>query len=397
MGRNAKYYISGNVGILLLTWLLYAIGNSITMPYLSIYMKMLGANAIDIGITYSVAMTVQLLAIIPGGYLTDTIGRRRSIVIGTWIVTATSFLMAIPPNWQALMIIYALNSAAAYYQPALLALILDSLPPSRYASGILITSVIPQIPWLILPPLGGSLINKYGLLGIRIAYLVSAVVSLIVALIRQYTIKETLNSTKSSVSFKEVLRSYYLLRSITDLPKDLLRIYVMTLMLFIALMPMNTLLPIYVVYRLKLNTVYWGYLVSLSYAAYIMINVLLAFYVDKLRNKLVLWGITTIVMGSILGLLDRLVSVIVYLVLLQVGSQLVMTALQSRVGDLVSVDRRGHGIGLMIIFQLLGQAIGGYLSGTLYRLTTTSLFLIPLTLAIIILTLNLAPGRSRNK
>jgi MFS family permease len=367
------------------------------MPYLSIYMKMLGANAIDIGITYSVAMTVQLLAIIPGGYLTDTIGRRRSIVIGTWIVTATSFLMVIPPNWRALMIIYALNSAAAYYQPALLALILDSLPPSRYASGILITSVIPQIPWLILPPLGGSLINKYGLLGIRIAYLVSAVVSLIVALIRQYTIKETLNSTKSSVSFKEVLRSYYLLRSITDLPKDLLRIYVMTLMLFIALMPMNTLLPIYVVYRLKLNTVYWGYLVSLSYAAYIMINVLLAFYVDKLRNKLVLWGITAIVMGSILGLLDRLVSVIVYLVLLQVGSQLVMTALQSRVGDLVSVDRRGHGIGLMIIFQLLGQAIGGYLSGTLYRLTTASLFLMPFTLAIIILTLNLIPGRSRNK
>jgi MFS family permease len=128
-----------------------------------------------------------------------------------------------------------------------------------------------------------------------------------------------------------------------------------------------------------------------------MINVLLAFYVDKLRNKLVLWGITTIVIGSILGLLDRLVSIIIYLVLLQVGSQLVMTALQSRVGDLVSVDRRGHGIGLMIIFQLLGQAIGSYLSGTLYKLTTTSLFLMPLTLAIIILTLNLAPGRSRNK
>jgi hypothetical protein len=51
----------------------------------------------------------------------------------------------------------------------------------------------------------------------------------------------------------------------------------------------------------------------------------------------------------------------------------------------------------MIIFQLLGQAIGGYLSGTLYKLTTASLFLMPLTLAIIILTLNLAPGRSGNK
>ncbi|MCG2895387.1 MAG: MFS transporter, partial [Vulcanisaeta sp.] len=172
--------MSGNVGVLLLTWFLYAIGNSITMPYLSIYMKMLGASPIDIGIAYSVATAAQLIMMMPGGYLTDTIGRRRSIVVGTWIMTVTLFLMAIPPNWQVLVMIYALSSAAAFYQPALLALLLDSLPPSRYASGILIMSVIPQIPWLILPPVGGFLISKYGLLGIRIAYLISAFISLVV-------------------------------------------------------------------------------------------------------------------------------------------------------------------------------------------------------------------------
>ncbi|MFP3485155.1 MAG: MFS transporter [Vulcanisaeta sp.] len=387
--------MSGNVGVLLLTWFLYAIGNSITMPYLSIYMKMLGASPIDIGIAYSVATAAQLIMMMPGGYLTDTIGRRRSIVVGTWIMTVTLFLMAIPPNWQVLVMIYALSSAAAFYQPALLALLLDSLPPSRYASGILITSVIPQIPWLILPPVGGFLISKYGLLGIRIAYLISAFISLVVALIRQYLIKETLNNVKGRVSIRETLRSYYLLRSITKLPASLLRVYITMLILFMALMPMNTLLPIYVVYKMNLNTTYWGYLVSLSNAAYVVINLVLTFYVDKLRNELVLLGVAIMATGSALGLFSNLPSIATYLILLQVGSQLVITALQSRVGYLVDTNRRGHSIGLLIIFQLLGQTIGSYLSGELYRLSTSSLFLMPLLLSITIMIINLLPGRSR--
>ncbi|MCG2880936.1 MAG: MFS transporter [Vulcanisaeta sp.] len=387
--------MSGNVGVLLLTWFLYAIGNSITMPYLSIYMKMLGASPIDIGIAYSVATAAQLIMMMPGGYLTDTIGRRRSIVVGTWIMTVTLFLMAIPPNWQVLVMIYALSSAAAFYQPALLALLLDSLPPSRYASGILIMSVIPQIPWLILPPVGGFLISKYGLLGIRIAYLISAFISLVVALIRQYLIKETLNNVKGRVSIRETLRSYYLLRSITKLPASLLRVYITMLILFMALMPMNTLLPIYVVYKMNLNTTYWGYLVSLSNAAYVVINLVLTFYVDKLRNELVLLGVAIMATGSALGLFSNLPSIATYLILLQVGSQLVITALQSRVGYLVDTNRRGHSIGLLIIFQLLGQTIGSYLSGELYRLSTSSLFLMPLLLSITIMIINLLPGRSR--
>jgi MFS family permease len=330
----------------------------------------------------------------PGGYLTDTIGRRRSIVVGTWIMTVTLFLMAIPPNWQVLVMIYALNSAAAFYQPALLALLLDSLPPSRYASGILITSVIPQIPWLILPPVGGFLISKYGLLGIRIAYLISAFISLVVALIRQYLIKETLNNVKGRVSIRETLRSYYLLRSITKLPASLLRVYITMLILFMALMPMNTLLPIYVVYKMNLNTTYWGYLVSLSNAAYVVINLVLTFYVDKLRNELVPLGVAIMATGSALGLFSNLPSIATYLILLQVGSQLVITALQSRVGYLVDTNRRGHSIGLLIIFQLLGQTIGSYLSGELYRLSTSSLFLMPLLLSLTIIIINILPGRS---
>lgn len=387
---NIKYYVTGNVGILLLTWFLYAIGNAVTSPYFSIYLKMLGANAVDIGLTYSVSVVAQLMTIIPGGYLTDTMGRRLSIIIGTWLITITTYLMVIAPSWQLLAVFYALSMAAGFYQPALLAILIDSLPPEKYASGILVTSVLPpQIPWLVLPPIGGLLINKYGLLGIRFAYLFSAAISTIVSIIRHFTIKETLNNKSRSISLRELLRSYYSLGNMTHLPSDLLIMYLTTLIMYIAVMPINTLLPIYVVYRLGLSTVYWGYLVSASYAAYILLGILLLFYVDKYRGKLLITGIIINTVGSAIGLLENTYSTIGYMLLLQVGAQLIMTAIQSELGNRINIDRRGYGMSLLITFQLIGQTIGSYVAGELYRLNTESLFLIPLVLSLGLMVINL--------
>ena len=393
MRRNIKYYVTGNVGILLLTWFLYAIGNALTIPYFSIYLKMLSANTIDIGLTYSISIIVQLITIIPGGYLTDTLGRRLSITIGTWLITITSFLMVIAPNWQLLAVFYALNMAAAFYQPALLAILMDSLPQDRYASGILITSVIPQIPWLILPPISGFIINKYGLLGIRLAYLVSSIISVIVAVIRQLTIKETLGKRNVRISLRELLHSYYQLSSIANLSSELLITYISALLVSIAVMPINTLLPIYVVYKLGLSTVYWGYLVSLSYAAYIVIGMLLTLYVDKYRGRLFILGTIINTVGSAIGLIKRVYSTIGYLLMLQVGTQLIMTAVQSELGNRIGINKRGYGMSLLIVFQLIGQTIGSYMTGEFYKISTESLFLIPLTLSLSLIAIHLSRVR----
>ncbi|WP_054853293.1 MFS transporter [Vulcanisaeta distributa] len=394
--RGIRYYVTGNVGVLLLTWFLYAIGNAVTLPYFSIYLKMLGANAVDIGLTYSVSMVAQLMTIIPGGYLTDTIGRRSSIIMGTWLITITTYLMVIAPSWQLLAVFYALSMAAGFYQPALLAILIDSLPPERYASGILVTSVLPQIPWLILPPIGGLLVNKYGLLGIRIAYLFSAVISTAVSVIRHFTIKETLgNSKPRNISLRELLRSYYSLSNVVHLPNDLLTMYLITLITYIAVMPLNTLLSIYVVYRLELSTVYWGgYLVSISYAAYIVLGVLLLFYVDRYRSKLLIVGIIINTLGSAIGLLENVYSTVGYMLLLQIGTQLIMTAIQSELGNRINIDKRGgYGMSLLITFQLIGQTIGSYVAGEFYRISTESLFLMPLILSLSLVVIHLSRSR----
>jgi len=43
-----------------------------------------------------------------------------------------------------------------FYQPALTAILLDSLPPEKRGGGMMLTAVLPQVPWLFLPPVGAT-------------------------------------------------------------------------------------------------------------------------------------------------------------------------------------------------------------------------------------------------
>ncbi len=377
--QDTLVYFKGNVGVMMVSWLMYAVGSSITNPYLSIYMKMLGADSEMIGIIYSLGMLSQLITIIPGGLLTDTIGRRRSIIIGTWGIAGTTLLYVIAPNWQSLLAIYVINSAMGFYQPALMATILDSLPSNKRASGVMLVSVLPQLPTLILPPLGGALINRYGLLGIRLAYLISTIMAIIVAVIRHKTLVETLNETRNKLSLRELLASYNLRSSILRLHARARFLLVVMLLVSAATISASTLVPVYAIYKLNLSTVAWGTIVAAANAAYMLVGVVMALYVDRMRRSLLLIGSIMIVIANAFGLSPLGgIAIAVYLIVIQVGAQVVSTSIQSDMGDYVDARARGNAISLLIIFQLIGQSLGSYIAGITYRLNPLNIFIMPL-------------------
>lgn len=184
-------WLKGNVGVIATSWFLFAISSALTFPYLAEYMKLLGASEVDIGVATSLGSLANMLAVLPGGVLTDVIGRRKSIVIGTWGITATQFLYAAALNWQMFVAVYVVDSALHFYQPALAAILLDSLPPERRGGGMMLTAVLPQVPWLFLPPVGGYLLDAMGLTGMRASFLLSGIISAIVALLRMRLLVET--------------------------------------------------------------------------------------------------------------------------------------------------------------------------------------------------------------
>jgi|GEM_PF-5614935 len=80
-------------------------------------------------------MLVLALSLVLGGLLADYIGGAKTTIIGTACVTVSQFLYAVAPDWIVLFYIYILNQISHFYQPALTAIVMDSIPRGREFKG----------------------------------------------------------------------------------------------------------------------------------------------------------------------------------------------------------------------------------------------------------------------
>jgi hypothetical protein len=60
-------WLRGNVGVMIVSWFLFAVSSALTFPYLSEYMHLLGASNVDIGIATALGSLANMVAVLPGG------------------------------------------------------------------------------------------------------------------------------------------------------------------------------------------------------------------------------------------------------------------------------------------------------------------------------------------
>src|SRR5579862_22267 len=80
--------------ILTSTSAIWSVGSSMANPYQSLYFLSLGASPIAVGLFIALGTLVTIFALLVGGYIADIWGRRRIIVIFSWVSVASSFLFA---------------------------------------------------------------------------------------------------------------------------------------------------------------------------------------------------------------------------------------------------------------------------------------------------------------
>lgn len=99
------------------------------MPFLAIYLVREGYTVGEAGLTISAYGTGALLASLIGGHLADTIGRRHTMVVGSWGAAACLIALYYARGLPVIMGVAALNGFAnALYSPAASALIADLVP-----------------------------------------------------------------------------------------------------------------------------------------------------------------------------------------------------------------------------------------------------------------------------
>ncbi|MBN2149414.1 MAG: MFS transporter [Anaerolineales bacterium] len=93
-----------NLRWFLLGMILANIAGQMVYSMLSLYLVELGASVGQVGLVFTVASLVPMALQILGGWLSDTIGRLRTIALGSVVAVFGYLLFMISPSWEWVMI-----------------------------------------------------------------------------------------------------------------------------------------------------------------------------------------------------------------------------------------------------------------------------------------------------
>ena len=199
-------------------------------PYQSVYFSGLGANSVFIGFLLGVNSAVTALMQLVGGYVADAWGRRKVIVIFSFLSAATAFVFIFISEPALLMIPIVIGAISGIYGPAFNATLTDSMEPELRARGLVSFTLVTSLPSIFFPYIGGTLMQTLGTLeGLRIAFFFSGLLGVIGVSYRALTLKETYAGVRGKEK-KRIRRlvsdfftdNLFVLRNATDGAKKLL-------------------------------------------------------------------------------------------------------------------------------------------------------------------------------
>ncbi|HIC87794.1 MAG TPA: MFS transporter [Anaerolineae bacterium] len=174
------FALEHNIVVLLGALLAIGMGEELWTRFMPKYLEALGAGAVAIGAYGSFKRVVDTIYQYPGGWLADRMGRKRALVLFN-LIAATGYLVyLLTERWEIVVLGTLLVLAwSSMSQPAIFALIGDTLSRSQRAMGFSVQSIWKRIPIVIAPPVGGYLLARLGLVpGMRVGFAVSLVFAL---------------------------------------------------------------------------------------------------------------------------------------------------------------------------------------------------------------------------
>lgn len=179
--------LNQNIGILALSTFGLALGEELWLAFLPAYLVALGASGFFVGAFSSLRDLLDGLYQYPGGWLSDRIGLKRSLMVFTVIAMGGYGIAAVATGWEvlfaALVLIMGWKSGAF---PTSFAIIGEALPRGRRSIAFSVISVLQRAPRVLGAPLGGMLIAAYGVVaGVRSALIVTIFLAVAVLLLQK--------------------------------------------------------------------------------------------------------------------------------------------------------------------------------------------------------------------
>lgn len=158
----------------------FGFGEELWSRFLPEYLRTLGASALVLGAYGTLRDFLDALYAYPGGVLSDRLGSSRALLLFGALTTAGIACYvawsSIPAVFAGLFLVMAWHSLGL---PASFALIAEELRGGKRLVGFTVQAVLKRIPIVFAPPLGGLLIERFGMRGgLRLGFGISLLLSL---------------------------------------------------------------------------------------------------------------------------------------------------------------------------------------------------------------------------
>jgi len=364
-----------------ITWILMFFAVPIPNTYAGkFYKDVLGADDFILSVISFAGLIALAFVQFPGGYLADKHGRRWLVYTMTFGVALSSIFFVFAPSWPFIVIGIMIQNFCLLYQPALFAIMLDSVSPENRGAGFTFQAVVTNLVGLPASIIAGYLILVFQFdLGMRIAYAIVTVAYFAAAFLR-VKLKETLPSTSNSgrPALLEALREYP--KSVREsmkvwgkVPRTVFHLFISNAAASSLLAGCNTYFVVYALEALGIAKFQWAIVMAFMSLSAAIPAIVAGLRMDKAGRKhfLVLGYLCYLPAMAIFVSATFFTEYAFYILLgafffFGLGQVLTSSSYQSLLGDLTPREYRGKVVGCSQFFIYLSQAITQLLIGFLY-------------------------------
>lgn len=369
-------FISGNYGILIVSWVIMDLAMEMPVPNFQYYVQALGGDEfpLALGVIGLASFLAMAAVALPGGYLADKYGRRWLISTMTFGLAFSFIFFALAPTWHFILIGQILQSLCLIYQPALFAMVQDSLPEERRGVG---SSLIQMIHGTFNTPgplVAGLLLLQFGLvLSMRIVYFIVLFLYLIAAIWR-LRLKETI-ANADPIRFKYFISSYpqafreCCINVWKTVPRSVLWLFLVQIMFMFANAQINVINAIYARDQLGIPEDLWWLTFIPLLVTMMVASMPIGKAIDRIGPKRpLLVGPLVLASASLLFVHGNFVTVMVSMCLNGIVFLLIMSSAMTLTAYLVEPENRGKVRGFLSFMGYILTGLGMLLGNVLYDL-----------------------------
>lgn len=350
------------VWVLFFSEMIVAMGFSVVIPFLAIYLhERLEVAMTLVGIVYLARAMVAAFGSVIGGELADRIGRRRVMLFAVssraLVYLFVALAIAFNLGFLAVAALVILSSiSGSLFEPAANALVADVVSPRRRLEAYGLLRVGVNIGWAAGPALGGFLASiSYSSL-----FLLTAFTGMVSFFMIFFWISETVKLTQTE---------RFTFRDIASIRGD--RLFVcfclLSFVLFIAVSQMSSTFSVFASGNLGISEVEIGYIYSINGILVVLFQLPLARMITGRRmTKVLTAGALVYTLGYFLvGMAGGFYFLVLCMVIITLGELIVSPSMMNTVAAVSPENERGRYMGIFSFFTAFGWSLGPFIGGML--------------------------------